>query len=116
MLGESVTLSFKGQTSPVQLMAPAGREMAQKGGTDVKAGKLPDSAQTTQIVADAKKNLDMIHDTDLQFSVHEASGKVMITVKNEESGEIVREIPPEEVLNLAAKLDAMIGRIFDQHV
>ncbi|UCH01215.1 MAG: flagellar protein FlaG, partial [Deltaproteobacteria bacterium] len=30
------------------------------------------------------------------------------------TGEVIREIPPVEILNLAAKLDEMVGLIFDQ--
>jgi len=114
MLVESITVSAKSQAPPVQVMAPAGNEMPQKGGANVKAEKQPDLAQTAEIVADVQKNLNIIQDTALQFSVHGASGQVMVTVRNEASGEVVREIPPKEALDLAAKLDAMVGLIFDQ--
>jgi flagellar protein FlaG len=114
MLGGSITVSGKSQVSSVHAMTPAGNQITQKGGADVKPEKQPYLVQTSEIVADVQKNLDLIHDTDLQFSVHGASGKVMIIVKNEDSGEIVREIPRKEALDLAAKLDAMVGLIFDQ--
>jgi len=42
---------------------------------------------------------------DLEFSVNEDTGRVVVTVRNAETGEIVRQIPPEEVLNLAARID-----------
>ena len=59
----------------------------------------------------------MIRDVDLQFSVHEGSGDdVMVTVTDAASGEVIREIPPSEVLNIAARLDEMIGVLFDQVV
>lgn len=114
MLGESITVSGKSQALPVHAMTPAGNQITQKGGADIVAKKQPDSAQAADIVADVQKNIDLIHDTDLQFSVHGASGKVMIIVRDEDSGEIVREIPRKEALDLAAKLDAMVGLIFDQ--
>jgi flagellar protein FlaG len=56
----------------------------------------------------------MIHKLNLQFTVHEASGEIMVTVSDESTGEVVREIPPSEALNLSAKLDEMIGLLFDQ--
>ena len=37
----------------------------------------------------------------LEFSVHESSGRVIITVREAETGKIVRQIPPEELLVLA---------------
>ncbi|MBW1707313.1 MAG: flagellar protein FlaG [Deltaproteobacteria bacterium] len=115
MLVEPVTVSGKGQAPAAQARLPAGNGMSQKGGADVKAEKQPDLAQSAEIVARVQKNLDIIHDTDLQFSVHEATGEVMVTVRDESSGKVIREIPPREVLNLAAKLDAMVGLIFDQN-
>ena len=55
-----------------------------------------------------------MHAMDLHFSVHEASGQTIVRVVDETTGEVVREIPSTEMLNLAAKLDEMIGLIFDQ--
>ena len=37
----------------------------------------------------------------LQFTVDESSGRTIITVIDRESGEIVRQIPPEELLQIA---------------
>jgi len=115
MLTGPIAASEKIQAPAAQARAPDGNENVQKGGANVKAEKQPDLAQTAEIVAEVQKNLDMIHDTDLKFSVHEASGEVMVTVRDEASGEVVREVPPRETLNLAAKLDEMIGLIFDQN-
>ena len=37
----------------------------------------------------------------LEFSVDESSGRVIITVRESETGKIVRQIPPEELLVIA---------------
>lgn len=37
----------------------------------------------------------------LEFSVHESSGRVIITVRESETGKIIRQIPPEELLVIA---------------
>lgn len=37
----------------------------------------------------------------LEFSVHEGSGRVIITVRESDTGKIVRQIPPEELLVIA---------------
>jgi flagellar protein FlaG len=41
---------------------------------------------------------------DLSFSVDKDSGRTIITVIDSETQEVVRQIPPEEVLNLALNL------------
>ncbi len=56
----------------------------------------------------------MIHNVDLQFSVHEASGKIMVTVIDGSTGETIREVPHSEILDIAARVDKMIGPLFDQ--
>jgi len=37
----------------------------------------------------------------LEFSVDESSGRVIITVRESETGKIIRQIPPEELLVIA---------------
>lgn len=64
-------------------------------------------------VADVQKSLDIVQDTKLQFSIHEATGEEIIIVSDKSSGELIREIPSEEFLDLAAKIDQMVGLIFD---
>lgn len=109
MLAESITASGKSVDPP----APAARSSGNKIG---QAAEPQDLSRMTEIVADVQKSLDMIQNIDLQFSIHEASGTTMVTVRDESSGKVIREIPPSEVLNLAARLDAMVGLIFDQNV
>lgn len=40
-------------------------------------------------------------DRNLEFSVDESSGRVIITVTEPETGKIIRQIPPEELLVIA---------------
>ena len=63
-----------------------------------------------------EEDFEMIHNVGLQFSVHEGTGRTMVKVFNKEDGALIREIPSEELLNLAAKLDEMMGIIFDETV
>jgi len=116
MLAESITVSGKSVAPPVPAERSPGNEKAREGAANKKAEEQPDLSQTVEIVADAQKNLDMIQNIDLQFSIHEATGRTMVTVRDESSGKVIREIPSSEILNLAARLDAMVGLIFDQDV
>jgi flagellar protein FlaG len=114
MVVQPITISGKSPASPHKARPPVQREIRQSENQDVRTGQRLDKSQLEGLAADAQKNMNMIHNVDLQFSVHEASGEIMVTVRNESTGEIIREIPPSETLNLAAKIDAMIGLIFDQ--
>ena len=116
MLVEPVNISGKSLNPPAQSRAPTVKGTRQKGKADVKAEKAPDLSHRSEEVANVQKNLGMIHGVDLQFTVDEPTGEVMVTVRDESTGEVIREIPSSGVLNLAARLDAMVGLIFDQKV
>ena len=49
----------------------------------------------------------------LEFMVHEPTGRIKVTVLDKETGEIIREVPPQQVLDLMAKIDEMMGILFD---
>ena len=111
---ESITISKESTAPPAQARLPAEREIAQKE-EDVKEEKQSlDLSNMTEMVSDAQSNLNMMHDVNLQFSVHELSGKMMVTVKDGSTGDVIREIPPSDILNLVARLQEMVGLLFDQ--
>ena len=116
MLAGPITVSGKSVALPAPAVRSPGNEKAGEGAADKKAEEPQDLSRMTEIVADAQKSLDMIQNIDLQFAIHEATGRTMVTVRDESSGKVIREIPSSEVLNLAARLDAMVGVIFDQNV
>lgn len=63
-----------------------------------------------------RQNINIMHNVNLQFSVHKATGRTMVKVTDQDSGKLIREIPPEQVLDLAAKIDDMIGILFNKKV
>ncbi|QCQ22669.1 flagellar protein FlaG [Desulfoglaeba alkanexedens] len=52
----------------------------------------------------------------LKFIVHEETGDVVVRVLNKETGELIREIPPEELLKLRQKLEELRGVLFHGEV
>jgi len=49
-----------------------------------------------------------------EVSVHEKTNDIMVKVINTESNEVIREIPPEKILDLVAKLWELAGIIVDE--
>jgi flagellar protein FlaG len=68
------------------------------------------------LLRELTEDLEVIHNVRLQFSRHEATGRTMVKIVDKNTDKLIREIPSKEVLNLAAKLDEMIGIIFDKTV
>jgi flagellar protein FlaG len=52
--------------------------------------------------------------TYLEFSVHEKTRQIAVSVHNRETGEVIREIPPEKTLDFVAKLWEMAGILIDE--
>ena len=114
MLVEPVTGSGKSGAPPVHARLPADQGVAHADKETKKPVKEPNLSGLVELASDVQKNLNIIHNVDLQFTVHKASGQIMVTVSDGSSGKVIREIPPSEILQLAARLDEMIGMIFDK--
>ena len=55
-----------------------------------------------------------IFNTAINFSIDETSGNTVIKILDRETEKVVREIPPEQLLELASRLAEIIGRIVDE--
>lgn len=55
-------------------------------------------------------------DRRFEISVHEATKAVMVKVIDSENDEVIREIPPEKILDMVASMLDMAGIIVDERV
>ena len=86
-------------------------------------GAAPAGGETRVAPLDVKDTVgrlnDMIQDLrrELRFSVDESSGRTVITVLDADTREVVRQIPPEQVLTLFERMEgARGGAIMDVEV
>ncbi|WP_440113454.1 flagellar protein FlaG [Paenibacillus sp. QZ-Y1] len=54
--------------------------------------------------------------TTLEMSVHEKTRQILVKVVNKETGELIREIPPEKTLDLVANMMEIAGILIDEKV
>ncbi|WP_223821962.1 flagellar protein FlaG [Paenibacillus peoriae] len=52
--------------------------------------------------------------TTLEMSVHEKTHQILVKVLNKDTGELIREIPPEKTLDLVAKMMEIAGILVDE--
>ncbi len=109
---ESLTISEKSVGTPNTVRFSEEKDVPRGGKQAEKQPETLESSQMSELVADIKN--EMIRNVGLQFVVHEDTGRVVVTVIDESTGKVIREIPPSEVLKLAENIDKMIGIIFDQ--
>ena len=50
----------------------------------------------------------------LRFRVHEATGRIWVQVIDQQTNEVVREIPPERYLDLVARIWELVGLLVDE--
>ncbi len=72
---------------------------------------LPQPVDLSRVVENLNRFLESSQ-RNLNFRFDEASGRTIITVVNPETNEIVRQIPPEELLSLARTMREA-GMLFD---
>jgi len=106
-----------GQVMPKKIDTPPPTEAMeiQKTRQQEKEKKTEQSVQISQEALDnLKTDFEMIHNVGLQFSLHKETNRTIVRVINEETQELIREIPSEEMLNIMAKMDEMMGILFDK--
>lgn len=65
---------------------------------------------------DAVKKVNITAETfniSLRFRIHEESERIMVQVINLENNEVIKEIPPEKILNVVAQIQNIIGLFID---
>ena len=80
--------------------------------TQQPAGNLPpvDAKMLEKAVKDLSEGAQNTQRS-LQFSIDESSGRTVIKVVDKITQEVIRQIPEEEVLALAARLEKSTGRL-----
>lgn len=54
------------------------------------------------------------YSTELRFHLHEKSGEYIVELINTKDNSVIREIPPERVLNMVAYFKEMLGLVVDK--
>lgn len=74
------------------------------------------SVQFLERVVDDLNQTAQALKTHLAFSIDSSTGKTVVTVVDTGTGEVIRQIPPEETLRLAARIREMLGVLLDEEV
>jgi len=106
-----------GQSLPVSYDTEGAKRAAKVNIPDIKLpgsgaepGK-PSEQEVIRAIETANKKFE-IYNTRVEFSIHEKTHEIMIKVyKNDE---VIREIPPEKILDMVAKMLEMAGLLVDE--
>ncbi|WP_026894453.1 flagellar protein FlaG [Clostridiisalibacter paucivorans] len=84
---------------------------------DVNLKRNMDQKDLQQAINDVNKSVKA-YNRRLQYSVHEKTNTIMVKVIDTSEGrdEVIRELPPEKILDMVAKMWEMAGIIVDERV
>lgn len=74
----------------------------------------PSQEQVQKAVESVKQMVEAIKPNSLQFSIDDDTGKTIVRVSDAQTGEMIRQIPSEELLDIARSLDKMQGMLLQQ--
>ena len=110
------------QTGRVDREKTPGRAEAPRGtvGSPKRATKqekpLRDAGEFSDLVKDINTLVNQVASTKISFDVDDDTGRAIVRVLNKETGEVIRQVPPEELLTLVARMRQLSGLIFNQEV
>jgi flagellar protein FlaG len=76
----------------------------------------PSREQVKKAVEEMRKSLSESASSNLQFSIDDDTGQTIVRVTDRQTGELIRQIPSEELVALAKSLDRMQGMLLRQQV
>jgi flagellar protein FlaG len=78
-----------------------------KSGTNKIASELVEAVEQVNDTAEAL-------DLGLRFRLHEETDRFIVQIVDRKSNEVIKEIPPERLLNLVGQIHDMIGVLLDE--
>ena len=77
--------------------------------------KCPSEKSLIRTIERAVKSLQG-PETTLDISIHEKTNEIMVKVLNKDTGDVIREVPPERTLDLVASMMEIAGILIDEKV
>ena len=101
------------QALPYLSQVPAQPQVSDRSKTHDDAPVQPTHKDATAIVKELNDAMKMFN-TSLSFSVDQDTGKTVIKVLDSTTKDVIRQIPPEDVLRTAARIKDLLGVLFDK--
>jgi len=108
---ESLNSERQQQRSGSRASGEPGGAGAQRPGVAGEAERAAEDIQRALVEDLANKPVDAANE--IRLRVEPDVDLVVAEVVNRETGEVVQEIPPEDLVNAAKRLEAMLGRVLD---
>ncbi len=102
---------------PVQLDADVTKAQRAPAGSPERANSSQQEEKQPEDVLTALLKEDNFNiNFELSFHIHKETNQLIVQVLDPKTNEVIREIPPEELLLLSKKIHQMVGLLFDKKV
>ncbi len=101
------------QNNAAPVSAPPKQTMVQTVNAVQQTAAAPSMEQVKQAVDEINKSMQALS-RGLVFSVDEESHRTIVKIVDQQTDEIVRQIPSEEALAIAKSLDQVVGKLIQQ--
>ncbi|MBR4341408.1 MAG: flagellar protein FlaG [Lachnospiraceae bacterium] len=111
---ESVSVSKQGVDTATSV---AVKPVGQVADGQIKAdnGKQPTDEEVKAAINQAnKRSKALFGHANAEFSYHEATKRISVKIVDQDTNEVIREIPPEETLDMISKMWELAGIIVDE--
>ena len=109
------------KASEAQTAATAGNVSTQDGVTAAKTAKIEmkpleflPSAEELKTMSYAMNRFVEMLTADLKFEVHDKTHEIMVKFVNTKTGEVLKEYPPKEYLDMIARIRDYVGMMIDK--
>ncbi|MDD3840311.1 MAG: flagellar protein FlaG [Clostridia bacterium] len=72
--------------------------------------------QKIQGAVDAANDVVKAINKGFEFEIHDDTNRIMVRVINKDTQEVIREIPPEEILDMLGKMWRAVGILIDKKI
>ena len=97
----------------VNQVKPIGSDGANQEEKEGREGKVPSKNTVDSVMSEAKQRMRMTK-TRCEYSYDELTKRVSISVFDKDTDELIREVPPEESLEMLQKMWELAGIIVDE--
>lgn len=99
----------------VEPLRPQGFEPATWESGRMEAARVePSQPASTEEAEAAERTIRIFRD--FHYRIDEASGRIVVEIRDGVSGELIRQVPPEEMLRVARSIQAFLGLQIDRRV
>lgn len=89
-------------------------QLPNPGGAITQGSTAPDAISQDSLVAPLQRINETMRAYGLEFELSEAAERPVTRVVDRDSGEVIRQIPAEEVLRVAERLEELTGKLIHQ--